>query len=294
MSTKSRARLFVTYRKVGFVAKGLKIKKFSLFKTGKKLGYCEVMKSTVSTSGSSYVLLCVCGKQFTKQASAIRKNIKTSCGCMKYKGRKTHNLSKTSEYRIWAGMIARCQNSTQTSYPYYGGRGIKVCSRWLESFENFLKDMGCRPAPEYSLDRIDSDGNYEPLNCRWATPLEQYNNRKFRYMTIRSYQHQASKTAIYPHRGDLGGLMYVILGLVSEVGEIAGKFKKLIRGDNKFDLMSSEFRKNLISEAGDAAWYLSQLAHELDVSLEDIMRQNLQKLNKRQKDYTIKGSGDNR
>ncbi len=77
-----------------------------------------------------------------------------------------------TEYRIWCGMLSRCRLRTHEAYARYGGRGITVCERWLR-YENFLADMGRRPSLDYSLDRKDNDGNYEPDNCRWATRHEQ-------------------------------------------------------------------------------------------------------------------------
>lgn len=74
-------------------------------------------------------------------------------------------------------MIYRCENPNVKDWKYYGGRGIKVCLEWRESFEVFLRDMGTRPSPSHSIDRIEPDGNYEPGNCRWATPLQQRHNR---------------------------------------------------------------------------------------------------------------------
>lgn len=88
-----------------------------------------------------------------------------------------HGLSSRPEFFIWATMKARCYNPNTKRYSRYGGRGIKVCNRWLHSFPNFLEDMGSRPSSRYSIERKDNDKGYEPGNCIWATMKEQANNK---------------------------------------------------------------------------------------------------------------------
>ncbi len=90
----------------------------------------------------------------------------------------THGMSESAEYRIWKLMKSRCLNPNFPKYPTYGGRGVRICDRWLNSFATFYADMGPRPSPYHSIDRFpNNDGNYEPSNCRWATRTEQVRNR---------------------------------------------------------------------------------------------------------------------
>lgn len=86
-------------------------------------------------------------------------------------------MSRTVEYRTWFHMRERCNDPNYPRYADYGGRGIKVCARWAK-FENFFADMGRRPSPKHSIDRIDNDGDYEPSNCRWATAAQQMSNQR--------------------------------------------------------------------------------------------------------------------
>ena len=92
-----------------------------------------------------------------------------------------HGMANTSIYSIWHSMKQRCLNPNNTNYKNYGGRGIKVCNRWLE-FKNFYKDMGDRPEGK-ELDRINNDGNYEPSNCRWITHIENNRNKRTTKLT---------------------------------------------------------------------------------------------------------------
>jgi hypothetical protein len=92
---------------------------------------------------------------------------------MRYK----HGMSRTPEHESWRSLKKRCLCKTCKAYKYYGGRGITVCERWRDSFENFLADMGPKPSPKHSIDRINVNGNYEPSNCRWATWSQQVINR---------------------------------------------------------------------------------------------------------------------
>ncbi len=153
--------------------------------TGKRFGRLTVVKKAV---GPGWHCRCSCGQRIVLGQWYLTSGNTQSCGCQKIdsaikncKSRTIHGDNRRGkmkpEYRSWSQMIQRCCNSNNPAYPEYGGRGIKVCKRWMK-YENFLSDMGRKPTRKHSLDRIDNDGDYRPSNCRWTTRKQQAGNRR--------------------------------------------------------------------------------------------------------------------
>lgn len=151
---------------------------------GKTLGRLTVMQE-YGRSKSGDVLWecqCACGKRTVVRGSQLKRGVVKSCGCLRklwpLAHFKKHGLIHTKEYNAWEGMKQRCNNANSKSYYNYGGRGIRVCDKWANSFMAFLSDVGRCPAPGLSIDRINNNGNYEPGNVRWATATEQSRNNR--------------------------------------------------------------------------------------------------------------------
>lgn len=159
---------------------------------GKRYGKLTVVERTGSkrisarSSVSLWRCACDCGGERITPASPLFLGRTTSCGCNRYRERKAKHghggnghkgIKPSSTYTAWRSMVVRCTKQRTAAYNRYGGRGITVCDRWLDSFENFLADMGEKPSSGLSLDRIDGDRGYSPDNCRWATAIVQATNR---------------------------------------------------------------------------------------------------------------------
>ncbi len=124
--------------------------------------------------------LCDCGVEKEIATSSLKAGLTKSCGCIKreqtIKKNTTHGKSKMKEYKHWMYLKVRCNNENGKAFKRYGGRGLSVCDRWSNSFDNFLSDMGRMPTPKHTVERVDNNKGYSPDNCVWATLKEQSKN----------------------------------------------------------------------------------------------------------------------
>lgn len=154
----------------------------SIISAGTKFGLITVTGAPESRrNGVYYECQCDCGATLTVSATRLRRKAESGGGCQQCAkgriGKHHHGSSRDATYSKYQAMKQRCCNPKHKSWKDYGGRGITVCERW-QSFDNFLADMGACPGPAYTIDRKDSNGNYEPGNCKWSTRLEQNRNQR--------------------------------------------------------------------------------------------------------------------
>ncbi len=150
--------------------------------TGQRIGKLVVIRvSDRKGKGTFWECRCDCGTVKVMNGHVLRRGEATGCGCNRVRSHLIHGEARTDkhsrEYITWCNVKQRCTDPDHNRYYRYGGRGIRMCDRWLHSFQAFLEDMGRRPSSKHSIDRINNDGDYEPHNCRWATSMEQRHNR---------------------------------------------------------------------------------------------------------------------
>lgn len=159
--------------------------------TGQKFGLLKVLGLEETNTRKTYwKCLCECGNIKTVRSDSLQCGAIKSCGCIKKQqdrinltANHSHKMSGTRLYHIWQNMKSRCSNPNNQDYQRYGGRGIAVCKEWENSFSEFMKWANKNGYSEtLSIDRIDYNGNYEPNNCRWATPKQQSNNRSSNHL----------------------------------------------------------------------------------------------------------------
>lgn len=183
--------------------------------TGERYTRLVALRRLENLNGDAvWLFRCDCGVEVARRIAYVRHGNSGSCGCLnreKVKARSTKHghtrgASPTPEYRSYSRMKRRCLNVRDIRYPTYGGAGIKVCDRWLDSFDKFLADMGPMPAPDYSIERIDNSGHYAPENCKWASRSEQGRNKRNNRFVL----HEGEKVWL-PRYAELMGVNYTTL-----------------------------------------------------------------------------------
>lgn len=167
--------------------------------------------SHVNERGELYwFYFCSCGTTRPVCSRNVQMGLSTNCGCVRKKGlsekSKTHGLAKTPIYNSWAAMKGRCDRPSDVAYQHYGGRGITYCAEW-KTFEGFLSDMQATWRKGLSIERIDSNGNYEPSNCRWATVKEQSRNKRSNVLVVCP----DGATRVLKEASELYGIPYITL-----------------------------------------------------------------------------------
>ncbi len=197
---------------------------------GKKFGALTALwpAGTCKSGDIVWAFVCSCGNEFSANGYSVRVGKVISCQeCSKKRSREAsvkHGMSNSSEFGIWTDIQTRCYNNHSTAYKYYGARGISMCDRWRRSFQNFLTDMGARPSSDHSVDRIDTNGNYEPSNCRWATRKEQANNKR--------------NNVLISINGETKTMTTWCAQFNVSVAAVSLRYKKGIRGSALFEVMA--------------------------------------------------------
>jgi hypothetical protein len=183
---------------------------------GKVFGKLTVVSFIVrkDTGRGAWKVKCECGRDKYVYSSELVKGKVKSCGCYRKQKRTELNTKhghaklQSSEYRIWKHIKERCTNPKCKEYKYYGGRNITIDDTWIDSFETFYKDKGRKPGPGYSIDRIDTNGNYTPENTRWATSKEQNRNKRNNVYLDTEYGKMLYKDAIKKYRVSPSSMHY--------------------------------------------------------------------------------------
>lgn len=213
-----------------------------VIQAGERYGRYTLVERAASRKGATYwVCQCDCGTVKEVQLSHLRNGTTQSCGCYRdeVKGQQSlkhghwTNGKASLTYVSWQDMKLRVLSPNDVAYHNYGGKGVTICDRWLESFEAFLEDLGERPSKKHTLDRIDPNGNYEPGNVKWSTILEQNRNKRnvflievdgvvHRGTTLAAKALGASpgglKCVIFHGKSTINGRSFKVLGRVGDAG----------------------------------------------------------------------------
>lgn len=149
----------------------------NMIKIGARYGRLIVVRILRENCRTVAYCQCDCGRESRQMSFHLPKGSVISCGCARLEQQTKHGHSRTPEYKAWQSARRRCRNPDAPDYQRYGGRGIRMCAEWADDFEAFLAHAGPRPGAEYSLDRVDVNGDYAPGNVRWATRYEQGCNK---------------------------------------------------------------------------------------------------------------------
>lgn len=234
--------------------------------TGQRFGRLVALAEAGKGKSGAYQWECICdcgNKRIAYTAILVHGSAK-SCGCKvreDAKKRATKHgyaiVGEYGEYTSWKSMKARCCNDKSPNYYNYGGRGILVCERWLNSFENFLSDMGMKPSSSHTLERDDFNGNYEPSNCRWATPKEQSRNKS----NSRWIEHD--------------GRRMILSDWAAEIGARPGSLIRMYEGNKCFSKCIDYYKRKaglIAQDIKEENAILSQRRSDNDEILESLKR----------------------